>query len=485
MFTKHRTSRFRFVPRVVLLAILIYAFIWITGYPRQYDDDELPPDASRAKSAPTESPFCVELDQVVVGIRTTATDVWSKVPSALLFTYPAKYESVIVLGDLHMEVGAFHVHDVLDRFDDSLRRTSPDLERYRQQMTYQMQSRNLGALVEQDEVKERDIRLRLEKHKILRTLERTWQHLPERNWYVFVDADTYLVRPNMLSWLGQYDSGESILFGNWPRPGAEDSPSLGSTFVLSVQAMRALLVERKDVVQSWDTRLAEFPSAYAALASVLSTAVGLAPNRTWPGISGFNPRTVPYGPGVWCEQVIAMQSVPTGIASELWRLQNQREDYDHIHDPLTFADLWSRFIQPESMDEPREDWDNLSSGLENAKWNILFEATPHSIEHAHHSNRDDQSRAIRGEESWIACRESCNTNEQCVQWSFSSLATPNHNENGDTRCHLSRSLRFGQHVGAQTVDVDGEGAKSTWNSGWRRDRFEKWAQHQRCKSQQN
>jgi hypothetical protein len=482
-------SRLRLAPRLLVLCGLLYAFVWITGYPQHYDDDELPPDAQRARPVPTARPFNVEVDQVVVGIQTTATEVWAKIPSTLLFMYPHNYDSVILLGDLHMEVGVFHVHDVLDRFDDGIRGTSPDMERYRRQLTYASQSRDLSLLVEQDQGKEKDIRTRLSKYKILRTLERTWQHLPERNWYVFVDVDTYLIRSNMLSWLGQYDSALPVFFGNPPQPDIPNPFGFGgSTFVLSAAAMRSLLIDHEEQFQSWDKRLADFSTAWDALTSAVSAAIQLTPNRTSPALSGFNPRTAPYGPGTWCEEVVALQSITPDLASELWRLQTSRDEAEHVYGPLTFADLWERFVQPENLLDARDDWDNLYSGPENARWNMLFDGVPHAshaTEHTRHSSRDEEARATSGEASWEACRESCNGNERCMQWSYSSTPTSNYNENRETKCHLSRSLRFGRHRGVEAIIESGDRKLRTWKSGWRRDRFDQWTQHQRCKSQQN
>lgn len=475
-----RSGRLRLAPRIVLFAIIAYAFVWISGFPRQYDDDELPPDAQRRKTSQAETPHRVDANQLVVTIKTTALDAYAKLPSTLLLTNTIYHETLNVVSDLQMDIGAFHVHDVLDRFDMNFMVSNPDLERYRRQLHFAQGSIDIGMLREADTEKEKEVMARLDKYKYLRMLERAWELKPDRSWYAFVDADTYLVRSNTLAWLGQFDPSEPMFFANPPEYGT-------NMFVLSGQAMRALLVDREGVIRTWDSRIPGFRSGFDLLTSALSTELRLGFNRTWPGISGFHPATAPYGPGFWCEPIIAMDRVPAELASDMWRLQRDREDYHHIHDPLSFADLWIRFLQPENLFLPRDNWDNLSSNWDNSWWNILFEGTEHKS-HASghiHQHRAEDGRAASGEDSWEACRESCNNNPHCMQYSYSSHPISNHNENGNTKCHLSRSMRLGNHADPQEIEVDGERVQVSWKSGWRKDKFERWAQQQRCKGQQN
>jgi hypothetical protein len=136
-----------------------------------------------------------------------------------------------------------------------------------------------------------------------------------------------------------------------------------------------------------------------------------------------------------------------------------------------YADLWKRFMAPENLKENRTDWDNLSSASSNARWNILFV-----------SDDPNDGHAASGEESAAACEASCDSSEYCMQWSYSSTQQKNWNENGQTKCHLSSSLRFGQYRASVEEKVEEAKKTRTWTSGWKKQRFEKWANHQRCKN---
>ncbi|KAF1992847.1 glycosyltransferase family 31 protein [Amniculicola lignicola CBS 123094] len=468
-----RTHRLRIIARVVAGAVAMYAIAWVSGFPRTYDDDELPSDAQRKKAEPTHTPHHVEVDQIVVAINTHASDAYEKVPRMLLLTNTIYHDTLVLLGDLEMDIGAFHVHDVLDRFEMDFLSTQPDLERYRAQLEAARFSLDLRSLKELDPRKEVETMNKLDKYKYLRMLERAWELRPDRAWYVFVDMDTFLVRSNLMAWLGEYDAEDPIFFVNPPNAESPDPFGIGgTTFVLSHTAMRNFIAER-EIISKWESSIADSASGIDILSSAITTELGIVSNMSWPAISGFNPYTIPYGPGLWCEEVVALHSVPPELATDIWRLQRDREEYQHIHDPLTFADLWIRFLQHENLSQPRDEWDNLSSGSDNAKWNILFERV----------EGDEEGKASRGEGSWEECRDSCNTNQHCVQFSYSSIAMPNFNENEETRCHLSSSMRLGRYVGSHRIG--GGGGEGTWKSGWRKDKFEHWARNQRCKTQQN
>lgn len=483
-----RTGRFRLAPRLIGFAAALYAIIWVSGFPRQYDDEELHRDPPE-KLATQMLPFPLEHDHIIVTVKTTAVDVHEQLPPVLLFTDPKYHDSMIFMSDLRMDLGTFHIEDVLDRYNMEFISSHKELERYAQQLHYYRYKMQLDPLREDNEVKEKEIQADLDKYKILRMLQRAWELRPERKWYVFAEADTYLVRNNLESWLGQFDSSEPIVFANTPDPSSPTPNGFGgNTFVVSVQVMRNLFKDRENNLNQWNLKIPDFPSAFEVLRGALSAELNVDFNQSWPGLSGFHPITVPYGPGLWCEPIVALHSVNPAARSDIWRFERDRTVEHHVRDPLTFADLWGRFIQGEDMSHYRENWDNLASGPENAKWNILFDGVQHQTHTQYHLHRHtirDSQGAMRGEDSLEACRDACDDHPHCMQWSYSSSPISNYNENGDTRCHLSRSLRLGEYRGPVEIERDGEVTKLDWNSGWRKDRFEQWMRNQRCKGQQN
>jgi hypothetical protein len=457
--------------RLVILVLVVYGFMWIKGWPRHYDDEELPRSMRPPTTGSALGPHRVGHDHLVVSITTTATDVYTKLAPALLYLLDEDKAATLVFSDLQMAVGEWPVFDVLFGYTTDFIRANKELARYRQLVDYARKSLPLHTVREQDAHAEAAVVAKLKKYKMLQAMARAWNYRPDRSWYAFVDEDTFVDRVNTLDWLAQYNPTSKWFFGN---PVASDVPDAfatgGSSFIVSLGAMKELFQDRKNVIESWENHIVEYDSAFDLVFAVLQAELKLGLTGAWPGISGADPTTAPFSPALWCERVMMMHHVSPDIASDLYLLRKHRTE-NHVEKPLLFADLWERFMAPEDLRADRSDWDNLSSDSSNARWNILFQ-----------SDDPNDGHAPNGEASPEACESSCEKSEYCMQWSYSSFPQKNWNENGQTKCHLSSSLRFGAHVPPQQVNVDGVERASTWKSGWKKARFSAWATHQRCKN---
>jgi hypothetical protein len=259
--------------RLLLLAALCGLVYWVSGFPRTYDDDELPP------SQRSRTPGAVEADQLIVSVKTTTSNAWAELPPLLLFTDPAHYDSLLFMGDLRLSVGPFNVEDVLDRYAESFVQENPEMARYRKTLEFADSSVDFGELKERDPRKEKAVLAKLDKYKMLRWVERTWLLRPERRWYILTEPDVHLVRPNLLSWLADYDPNEYHFFANRPPPGS------GHTIILSVAVMKAIMVDRSDLIPYYDNNLQGHKTAFEVLATVLSSTLNISPAMAWPGLS--------------------------------------------------------------------------------------------------------------------------------------------------------------------------------------------------------
>ncbi|KAF2129238.1 glycosyltransferase family 31 protein [Dothidotthia symphoricarpi CBS 119687] len=460
--------------RLVLFAAFVYAFCWIKGWPREYDDEELPPSQrSRHDTPPTVAP-----DQLVVAVFTTATDVYAKVAPTIVHVDAQDQGTLLHFGDLQMAVGRWPVFDAVASLPWAFIQSTRELAGYVRQLDYHQRGIPLGELTEQDPRRERERLATLAKYKVLPAMSDAWHFRPNRTWYAFVDDDTFIDRSNLLDWLAHHDANTTAFFANPPTyngPGAPDAfapfAANGTSFILSGRAMRELLEVRTDVVKTWMPYIAGHSSALELVADVVLRELNTSPQPLSPGMSGFAPSSVPFGPyASWCEPVTMLHHVPVNAASDIWRLQKAHAEDKNATGPLVFAHLWFSFLSTQTLDDPRDDWDNLSSDFTNARWNMLFEGKQHDVH-----------RAIKAETSWEACQASCNKNENCVQWSYSTVPSPNWNENKETRCHLSSSIRLGEHTKPQELTVNGEKKKSTWKSGWKKSMFQAWAKAEQCK----
>lgn len=455
--------------RIILFLVLVYAFCWVKGWPRYYDEEELP--AVKRPDSRTLGPHVVNHDQLIVSVTTTALDAYAKVPQVLVFTAEQDHGQLLFFSDFQMEIGRWLIFDVIWRYSQDFIRSAPELGRYRAQVDYALRSLPMERLRKRDEDDEKEILAILDKYKILQAMAAAWEYRPDRAWYVFMGDETYINRGNLLDWLSQYDPNTKHFFGNPPTPQFPDPfAASGNSIILSQQTMKELFKDH-NILKNWSKKIVDYSSAFDLVFNLLQTELKVGLEGVWPGISGFDPTTIPFSPALWCEPVLMMHHVSMESASEIWKLEKERAE-DHVHNPMRVKDLWDVFMRQENLNDTRSDWDNLSSEPSNARWNILFEG-----------DHPDGGRAKNGEESAEACEQSCIKSQYCMQWSYSSVPQKNWNENPPTKCHLSSSVRLGKHVDPKEVTENEELATFTWQSGWRKGKFMAWASQQRCQAQ--
>ena len=458
--------------RLFVLIVVVYAFCWIKGWPRYYDDEELPPTKRRYAHTAL-GPHTVTHDQIAVSITTTATNVYTKVAPLLVYLDEADKDSLVIFSDLQTDIGKWPVFDVLWRYPRDFIIGSDELARYRAQVDYARGSLPVQRLKKQDAREEARIIAAMAKYKVLQSMAAMWEYRPERKWYIFVDDETYVNRPNLMDWLAQYDPEETNFFGNSPQPEVPDQFATGgSSFILSGKAMKELFGDRKNLIKSWQPYIKEYPSALQLVITLVEMELKVSMGTLWPGSTGFSPSNIPFSPTLWCEPVVMMHGVEAEQASELLKVERERVDDLQNHIPMRVADLWDQFLMPEDLNYIRDDWDNLSSEPSNSRWNIV------PIE-----GENDPAIMLSGEESAEGCLERCERTEFCMQWSYSSMPQSNWNGNPETKCHLSSSVRFGKYVEPKEIIEAGEEIIMEWKSGWRKERFTDWANYQRCKAQ--
>ena len=504
------------LPRLLAAIVIIYGFLWVKSFPRELPTQSLPKN-QEARTGYDDSNINqnrpADPENIIVTIRTGATEAFDKLPSQLLLTNPRDFGNLLLFSDLEQDIGGFHLHDVLSRFDPALMVNNSDFDIYRKQQEYARLGLDMRLLKDEKDpnpnwrTKGHNAAWALDKYKFLHMLELAWELRPERDWYVFIEADTYLMRSNLYGWLGQFDPKKPYYFGNPTRnPHFNDGDTYpfahgGSGIVLSGAALRWFAVNNRGAAGRWDADIADMWFGGYVVAAALYEELGLNITGVWPLLSGFKPTTVPYGPDVWCKAVVALHHVLPEENSAIWRFEREREDFRHINTPLLFEELWKQFIQNEDLSAPRDNWDNLSNDFTNVQYNILFKnrdppkspkhrrsemkPTPPSEKPAPPSGKPappKEAPAFLGPEaSADACAKACETQDQCMQWSYSSKPAPNFNENGETKCHLSTSFRLGSRRMPEDVSGKNEtNVQRTWRSGWRKDKFWSWAEQHRC-----
>ena len=328
----------------------------------------------------------------------------------------------------------------------------------------------------------------MDKFKFLPAISRAWKMRPERRWYVFYEADTYVVWDNMFRLLQQFDPDVPHYFGS-PSPGEQKTwyANGGPGFVLSREAMRKLI--RDD----WDSETGEYLGTKlterywkevkqnccgdSSLGWVLWKE-NVALSGLWPMFNPHPPHGVPFADRYWCQPVLTMHKPRAEDMLGIWRWEWEHRqvhvsgagsmslqlviDTDqplttHSQRPLLYRDLAMSYFNLTS-NFVLTDWDN-------AGWDDFNAPTDtHMYSHNPHTSPD-------------ACSLACEAHQGCFQWTYHLR-----------KCTFVRSFRLGRQQAPGLSKRPSEAEQwTTWDledlrfvSGWAAEKIKMWMDERPC-----
>ena len=366
---------------------------------------------------------------IVLVMKTGATEALEKLPIHFNTTF-ASWPKVLVYSDYTEDIQGFTIHDALADITPSIRLSHPDFDLWRRLNTYgrsTLRHSELSSSQVKDEEsaygKTDNAGWRLARFMNLPMVVRALADSPNANWYVFIDADTYLSYSNVQKWTAELDhtkpiylGSETVLYGGIFAHG-------GSGYILSRSAARRVAQLYTENQREWD-ELASQPQGgdYTLAMALERIEIPLILSR--PLLQGTEPYSLHFaqdvrGRRLWCYPAVSYHHVPADTIQELWNVEQRwtRNQTTALR-PLTHGDV----LQSLLSGAERADWDNGSEDLVDG------------------SNSDKQ---------WSSqpCREACKANSTCLQYSFS-----------DQGCRNSVKVVLGAHKDGTT-------------SGWMTDRI--------------
>lgn len=172
---------------------------------------------------------------------------------------------------------------------------------------------------------------RADKFKFILGAMRAWKMRPGRKWYVFYEADTYVVWDNVFRMLANFDPNEPYYFGSPTFGRGQTWFAYGGTgYILSREAMRRLTQHDFDhktghyvgpaLLRKWWNLLLDDCCGDSVLGWALwhenVTLSGI-----WPMFSPIPPHMVPFSDKQWCQPVITMHKPAEEDLTGLWRWQ--------------------------------------------------------------------------------------------------------------------------------------------------------------------
>ncbi|TKA77563.1 hypothetical protein B0A55_06630 [Friedmanniomyces simplex] len=423
---------------------------------RPYENDQARPNADHDGTAlPTPTPLSLTcelpegLDDVLVVLKTGATEIYEKLPIHLATTF-ACLPDYLVYSDVAQQFGAVPVHDALALVSEELRQRHDDLAYYRTLQQHVLSGGDAAEL-------QGDKSWSLDKWKFLPMISDAYRRFDARKrWFVFIEADTYLSAHNLRLWLKQLDASVPVYAGAQVMIGDTEFAHGGSGFVLSVTAAKAFAEVYRKKQTHWEYKMASECCGDKLMAEVLLEATPpVTLHRSFPIIQGETLTSLDWTPTHWCTPAVSWHHAdPAGI-DKLWRFERGWRHDTGAEWPILFAEYFAAFIEPRisAANGTMRGWDNLSNDWVYEEGNIVHPSYT----------------------SATACESFCRQHAQCLQWAWSPGVC-----RGGKAVRLGRALASRPALGSADGRVARVGVqgKDGAVSGWMLDRFAAWRSQQ-------
>ncbi|KAK6214242.1 hypothetical protein LQW54_004669 [Pestalotiopsis sp. IQ-011] len=329
-------------------------------------------------------------DGVQLVMKTGATEAFDRIPTHLLTSLQC-LPDFLIFSDMEQQIGKHHIYDVLADVDESVKAHNNDFDLYRFQKECPVSQKTCV-----DAREEGGNAWNLDKYKFLPMMEQTWRLRPDRDWYVFAEADTYVFWSNLIQWL-RTESGlnpkERIYLGSRSFIGGTPFGHGGSGYVLSGTLLRHLIEHHPGVVKQYNAQGSGECCGDLLLAQALAQYENIKIRQTWPMFNGEKPSTLPFGPGQWCEPILTMHHMNAEEISGVWQFEQTRK----TDRTLLIKDLYQGLIAPK-MQVQRKDWDNLSDDVCYINPDASAQARADGHEKGRQKNKDELTAVEK--EAW-------------------------------------------------------------------------------------
>lgn len=383
---------------------------------------------------------CSELegaDDVVFIIKTGATELEEKIPVHFNTTLRCFPKSLIYSD--HSENFEGHIiHDALGNVIDQIRLQEDQFDLWRRlhekgrasldpsELSINDHGSNLGGGGNPD-----NGGWALDKYKNIPMVNYTIHRYPDTKWFVYTDADTFIMWSNLLKWVKQMDSKRLVYLGSPAQIGDQTFGHGGSGYVISNALMHKAAKEYNKDQSKWDKYALTHWAGDCVLATMLEILNGKL-SWAYPMIQGGDNTVMDYwetgyNKRLWCYPAISYHHITPQTIASLWHFE-QEWLANSTTKEIYHGDVYKQWYLPQLPHE-RDGWDNMS---------------------------EDDMRDSSITDAW-GCRDACQHNTTCMQWSFS-----------DGGCNFHQTTKIGKL--AENV-----------HSGWILDRInEKVAELDKC-----
>jgi len=416
---------------------------------------------STADSTPTLP--CHELpgaNETLVVLKTGAGEIAAKLPIHLQTTFKC-YPETLIFSDLDETFMARTVLDVLDDVLPELKATHPDFDLYRR-----LQRKGRTALAP-SELSGPSVRpegtsgkptvpgWNLDKYKFLPMMRETLDSHPGKQWYVFVEADTYISWASLLAYAAALDPAKPYYIGAPSVIGDVEFAHGGTGFLVSRPALEIVVAEYVAHQFDWEVLTANHWAGDCVLGKAFRDA-GVPLTAAWPIWQGdevgrMNYDRVDNGERrQWCTPTVSYHHLSTDAIRSLWEFEQKwLSDAGNVSRPKYHSAIMQLRIVCAELTQSSQTSSNPFLRHKDVFANYILPQTTHN--RSDWDNHSDKELASSSSPSASPedCNMLCEGDASCLQWAFSaegkclSTSKPNLGEpsNGTVSGWISRRMQ--------------------------------------------
>ncbi|OAQ73253.1 glycosyltransferase family 31 protein [Pochonia chlamydosporia 170] len=380
-------------------------------------------------------------------MKTGASESYSKIPTQLMTNLKC-VPDFLFFSDMAQKIAGYTIHDSLDTVLDEVKEKNKDFELYHRQKKCPIDQEQCN--------KNHDVAKQgwdLDKYKNIHMAEKAYKLRPNADWYLFVDADTYVVFPTLMEWLKALDPNKPHYIGSVAYLGGFPFGHGGSGYLVSKAAMHAMFYGKTGVANKYDEPVQHTCCGDYMWSKALKDETGIEVVNAWPVINGEKPHTLPYAEDEWCQPIVTMHHAAAEDISDIYAFEKERK----FQKMLRIKDLYHKFMGPELV-EARPDWDNLS---EDVYYLNKTRAAYEDWELGRAKNDDLSAEEAEAYKSFDDCKKACLSMDNCFQFRYQNSI-----------CAVAHKFMHGKPV------KKGDDDSKRYMSGWNVKKIKEWIEEQ-------
>ncbi|KAG5363123.1 hypothetical protein CJU89_2280 [Yarrowia sp. B02] len=408
--------------------------------------------------------FAEGSDRLFLMLKTGATTFWKRMPIHA-YTTLTRVPHFAIYSDHPDTIAGYEVIDILANTSKEYM-DSQDFRLYRQQQKL----RDLHNQVDFGSMR-LDGGWELDKYKNIPMLQHAWNTDSSKDWYVFIDDDTYVFFDTMLAWLRELDHTKPLYMGSPTSVKGVTFAHGGSGVVLSHGAMKAMF-EDAEIGEGFDSLQHEYEEHTASVccgdymvAKVLldkaKVKLSMTSASKYPyvarKIQGEPITTLKFFQDNWCQPITTFHHLTNRDIELMWQYERSKGPEFRKH--ITYQDLYADFLKPYISNDIREDWtieredtdgDGQESSLTKEKedWKNKHTKPKKETEDGEEEEEEEPEEippfeplADSPRQSIDKCKAWCQSKDWCYQFVYTGK-----DGDDDATCKIKKYLSLGMPV---------------------------------------